>query len=120
MEVRDHILHDVRSAKFFSVMADECTDVSASKQMSICLRFVDETQPCQAEVREKFIGFIRLENTDADSICKGILEFLQECNLDIGNLRGQGYDGASVMAGKVSGVSARILKQQPKAFYCHC
>ena len=101
-------------------MANECTDVSASKQMSICLRFVDETQPCQAEVREKFIGFIRLENTDADSICKGILEFLQECNLDIGNLRGQGYDGASVMAGKVSGVSARILKQQPKAFYCHC
>lgn len=24
------------------------------------------------------------------------------------------------MAGKVSGVLAQILQQQPKAFYCHC
>lgn len=56
-------------------MADECTDVSTFEQMSICLCFVDESHSCQAEVREEFIGFIQLENTDADSITKGILGF---------------------------------------------
>ena len=101
-------------------MADESTDVSTLEQMSICLRFVDESHPHQPEVREEFIGFVQLEKTDADSISKSILEFLENCNLDISNLRGQGYDGASVMAGKVSGVSAQILHRQPKALYCHC
>ena len=50
----------------FSIIADECTDVLASKQMFIYLCFVDETQPCQPEVGEKFIGFIQLEYTDAE------------------------------------------------------
>lgn len=109
LEIRDHILDEVRSVKFFSVMADESTDVSTLEQMSICLRFVDESHPSQPEVREEFSGFIQLENTNADSISRSILEFLENCNLDIGNLRGQGYDGASVMAGKVSGVSVLSL-----------
>lgn len=39
---------------------------------------------------------------------------------DIGTLRGQGYDGVSVMAGKVTGVSAQSLQQQPKVLYFHC
>jgi len=119
-EVRDCILDDVRSAKFFSVMADECTDVSTVEQMSICLRFVDESNPRQPEVREEFVGFIELESTTADCITKEILKFLGLCSLDISNLRGQGYDGASAMAGKVSGVSTQILQKQPKALYCHC
>ena len=119
-EVRDCILEDVKSAKFFSVMADECTNISIIKQMSICLRFVDERNPCQPEVREELVGIVDLESTTADCIAKEILKFLGLCSLEISNLGGQGYDGASVMAGKVSGVSTQILKKQPKALYCHC
>ena len=48
------------------------------------------------------------------------MEFIRDCNLDVANLRGQGYDGAYVMAGKVSGVATQILRQQPKAMYYHC
>ena len=44
---------------------------------------------------------------------------LENCNLDISNLQGQGYDGALVIAGKVPGVSAHILHQQPKALQGH-
>ena len=33
------------------------------------------------------------------------MEFIRDCNLDVANLRGLGYDGTSVMAGKVSGVA---------------
>ena len=48
------------------------------------------------------------------------MEFIRVCNLDVANLRGQEYDGASVMAGEVSSVATQILRQQPKAMYYHC
>ena len=105
--VKESILNDVRSAGWFSVMADECTDVATLEQMSICIRFVDRKT---LQVREEFVGFVQLDNTDAASISTAILPFLKECNLSIGSLRGQVYDGASVMAGKASGVSTRILE----------
>ena len=41
-------------------------------------------------------------------------------NLDIQNCRGQGYDGAGVVAGKVNGLAALFLKENPKALYTHC
>uniref|UniRef100_A0A1A8U647 HAT C-terminal dimerisation domain-containing protein n=2 Tax=Nothobranchius furzeri TaxID=105023 RepID=A0A1A8U647_NOTFU len=36
------------------------------------------------------------------------------------NLIGQGYDGATVMSGKHSGVAARIKEKANNAFYVHC
>ncbi len=116
MEVRDSILSEIRSAGWYSLMADECTDVATIEQMSICIRFVDD----KPEVREEFLGFVKLDSADAVTISASLLSFLSSCNLDLSHLRGQGYDGASVMAGKVSGVSARILEEQPRAMYVHC
>ena len=116
MELRDSILCEIMSAEWYSVMADECTDVATIEQMSICIRFVDD----KPEVREEFLGFVKLDRTDAETISASLLSFLSSCNLDLSNLRGQGYDGAAVMAGNVSGVSARILEQQPRALYLHC
>ena len=116
MEVRDSILGEIRSAGWYSVMADECTDVATIEQMSVCIRFVDD----KPEVCEEFLGFVRLDGTNAESISTSLLSFLNGCNLDLSTLRSQGYDGASVMAGKVSGVSAKILQRQPHAWYFHC
>lgn len=36
------------------------------------------------------------------------------------NLVGQGYDGASVMSGRYSGVAARIKAEAKYAVYVHC
>ena len=80
---------------------------------------MDETLS-PAVVREEFIGFVELQNTDSTTISKAILSILKSCNLDVANLRGQGYDGAAVMAGKVSGVCTQIQKVQPGASYHHC
>jgi len=71
-------------------------------------KVVDERNPPQPEVQEEFVGFIELESTTVDCIAKEILGL---CSLDIRNLRGLGYDGASVMAGKVSGVSTQSSPQ---------
>lgn len=50
-----------------------------------------------------------------------IIDCLEKHGLDYrNNLVGQGYDGASVMSGKHSGVSARIKNSARFAFYVHC
>ena len=119
LEIRDSILKDVRAAKWYSIMADESTDSATVEQMSLCIRFFDDTLN-EPLIREEFISFVPLENASAESITDAILKKLSECNLDVKNLRGQGYDGASVMSGKVSGVSSRIMQVQPRATYHHC
>lgn len=83
--------------------------------MSICIRFVEDSY-----IREEFIGFVELTKTDAETISQSILFCMEQWGLDITKLRGQGYDGASVMSGHVSGVQSRIREVSPKAVYVHC
>ncbi len=94
-------------------------DESTIEQMSICIRYI-QAYDGTFEAREEFIGFVELEETNAACISASIIDFLKDCDLDLNNLRGQGYDGASVMSGKVSGVCTRIQRIQPRAFYHHC
>lgn len=84
----------------------------------LCIRYLERigTSGEEFEVREEFIGFVEL---DAESISRKIVEYLKKCELDLCNLRGQGYDGATVMSGKVSGVCTWIQQIQPRALYHH-
>ena len=45
---------------------------------------------------------------------------LEELGLSLGDLRGQGYDGASTMSGEKSGVQKQLRDIQPKTLYTHC
>ena len=56
----------------------------------------------------------------ADSLSKIILKFIQDCGLYLNNLVGQGYDGAAVMSGAVSGVQKIIHDKTPYGFYVQC
>lgn len=42
------------------------------------------------------------------------------CSLPLSNSHGQAYDGASNMAGHVTGVAKRVLDEYPKAHFVHC
>jgi len=42
------------------------------------------------------------------------------CGVDCNYLYGQGYDGASNMAGHMQGVQAHVRAMYPKALYIHC
>ena len=57
---------------------------------------------------------------DAASLTKYILGVLSELQLHIEHCVSQCYDGASVMRGSISGVSARIKELNNKAVYIHC
>ena len=87
--IRESIVHDCQLAHFFTILADETTDVSTTEQLSICVRFVD-TSGSQVKLREDFLGFIAVTSTTGESIAEVILSALEKRGLDIGLLRGQG------------------------------
>jgi hAT family C-terminal dimerisation region len=56
-----------------------------------------------------------------DVLARLMVENLQQCELDIACLVGQGYDGASSMSGQYNGVQAIIrTNYAPHALYVHC
>ena len=70
----------------------------------------------ELELEEHFLGFYALTRFDTDHVCLCILDMLQQFNLSVKNLRGQCYDGVTVMAGCVNGVASRIL-EKTRDFY---
>ena len=96
---------------------DEATDCSFKEQVSICFKHVDTNS---LEVHEEFVGLYETENTTADTLTKIIKDVICRLGLDLNDCRGQGYDGASNMSGRLSRVRARISAEYPKALYIHC
>ncbi|XP_052181936.1 uncharacterized protein LOC127794728 [Diospyros lotus] len=101
---------------FFSILVDESRDVSTKKQMSIVLRYVNNS----GQVNERFIGFEHVSSTTALSLKAAINKTFSKYNLSLSRLRGQGYDGTSNMQGEFNGLKSLILKENPCAFYIHC
>ena len=100
----------------FAIIVDEVTDVHANQEvLSVCLRFLDNLNPEQPEVKEVFFDFVYLDKTDGVSISRAIIECLSKRGIDITKARGQAYDGASAMSSYRVGVQARI-----RALYVHC
>ncbi|KAJ8020062.1 Zinc finger MYM-type protein 1 [Holothuria leucospilota] len=58
------IADSVSHAKFFSILADECTDASNKEQLTICLRWIDQA----LEPNEDFVGFCEISNIMANTI----------------------------------------------------
>ena len=86
--------------------------------MPLVIRYVDGSNIIQ----ERFIKFIHCnEGVSGEALKDKIIDCLvNELNLDVENCRGQCYDGAGNMAGKYSGVAARILNLNPLALFTHC
>ncbi len=57
---------------------------------------------------------------NAESIYSALIEFLKDKELQVSNIVGMGFDGASTFSGKKTGVQARIKKVAPHALYVHC
>ena len=114
--IRQGILDEVTAAKYFTLMADEAE--SHNKQiMPLCVRFVDKYD----NIREEFLEFCSLKRITGEAIAgREIKDKCTQFHLDLADLRGQCYDGASCMSGSKNGVQAIIMRDAPKAAYVHC
>ncbi|KAJ0495399.1 putative transcription factor and/or regulators TTF-type(Zn) family [Helianthus annuus] len=100
----------------FSLLVDESRDISKKEQMAVVLRFVDKL----GFVKERYIGVVHVMETTALSLKSAIDELFAHRNLNLGRVRGQGYDGASNMSGEFNGLKTLILKENSSAYYVHC
>uniref|UniRef100_A0A1X7T6Z4 DUF4371 domain-containing protein n=1 Tax=Amphimedon queenslandica TaxID=400682 RepID=A0A1X7T6Z4_AMPQE len=117
-QVRSNVICNVQAAKWFTVIADEVTDVSNKEIISIVLRYVNSETLI---IHEDLVGFFECDTgITGRALADKITATLKDFHLNLSFLRGQGYDGAGNMAGSVKGTAALITEEYPLALYLHC
>ena len=108
-------MNSLRCSPFFSVLADECQDISTQKEQSICCRWLVNGCP-----EEHFLTVLYVKSTDAETISATITSFISENNLDCRRVVGQGYNGAATFSGSQTGVQWRIRVHAAHVLFIHC
>ena len=116
LHILRQICSDIAKNGFFTIMADECTDVSNKEQFVICIRWVDNTLTSHEDV----IGLYNVETIDACTLFSTIEDVLLRMNLTVSQCRGQCYDGASNMVGCRKGVATQLARKEKRAVLTHC
>jgi len=85
-----NIFSEVQKAKYYSVIADEVADIGNKEQLSILVHYA--LNNC---VKEVFLDYVQLDRITGKEIADAILSKLELWELNVGDLRGQRYDGSS-------------------------
>ena len=96
--VEESLLKLLHKAPSFSIMADECNNVTTIEELTICCRWVESGVP-----EEHFIEILPFKKANAGSIYCA-LENYREKNIQLGRLIGMGFDGAATFFGNKTGV----------------
>jgi hypothetical protein len=117
--IKSEIIRKIKRAKYFYVILDCTPDASHQEQMSLIIRYVDSSSD-NISIEEFFLGFLDVNDTTGQALFEVLENELKCLDLDIDDVRGQGYDNGSNMKGKHQGVQRRLLDVNPRAFYSAC
>ncbi|CAA2984694.1 zinc finger MYM-type 1-like [Olea europaea subsp. europaea] len=118
-EVRSSIVKKVKHAKYFAVILGCTLDANQEEQMFLIVRFVDDSATLPT-VEEHWLEFLKVDNTTELGLATELEKVLIKLDLDIDDIRGQGYDSVSNVSGKHKGVQRRVCEMNPRAFYTPC
>lgn len=105
----------MQESKIFLIVIDETADVSHPEQVSFVVRYAHTRK-----TRERFIQVCNMHSTSRDAQGNLVVALLEQNDLEIENVQGEGYNWAANMSGHCTGLqSQKILKQNPKAKYVH-
>lgn len=112
-------LLSVKAANSFTLHVDESTDISKTK---LLLLYTQHVNTSDQVVEQGFRKVLALERTDAEALCKAILDYFEEKGIDGTKMVMLTSDGANVMLGWQNGTTARIKRalncSHVIAFHC--
>jgi uncharacterized protein YsxB (DUF464 family) len=114
--VKLDIVRKIQTSPRFSIICDETTDISTTKQLIVYIKAITDN----ANIETFFLALKELPDADANSITLKLQETLEENGLELSHCCGLGSDGASVMTGIHTGVSAQLKSLQPTLVSVHC
>ena len=109
------ICKDVRDSGWYGIIIDETSDISRDEQVSFCLSYI-----ANGSKKEAFVGFHATKTTDGETLYQLVKEVMNKLQLELQNIVGECFDGASNTSGVNKGLSARMKECSPLAIYVHC
>lgn len=97
----ESLLKRLHKAPFYSLVADECADITTVEDLAIF-------SCCRVEVGH-FLDIVLLKKADAKTIYSTLVDFLMQKNIQLSKLVGMGFDGAT-FSGKHNGVQSLLKK----------
>lgn len=120
-KVLKEILLSVKKSKYYAIIVDSTPDISRKEQVTLILRYVAlKEKTNEYEIKESFIEFVEVTDKSGVGIADVIIQELERFELNVFDLRGQGYDNGANMEGKNVGVQRIILNKNPRAFFVPC
>nr|XP_047135465.1 uncharacterized protein LOC101239472 [Hydra vulgaris] len=118
IEAGDKVLeHHIRSAPKNATYISKTTQ---NELIECCGKTIKEVLINKIK-KSDFLQFIECKSgTTGLSLGQNIVSAIDDLGLDIQKCRGQGYDGAGAMSGKLKGISSRIKFINSKAIFVHC
>ena len=115
-ESLDEIVEILKVQKF-SLLLDESTDVSNTKQLAVVVRIVNKEKEI---VEDKFLHLLDVEDCSAESLFQIIKQFFEKHGIPFENMVGYAADNASVMMGNMGGLKAKFKSILPNLFVIGC
>jgi hypothetical protein len=111
---RDQIISDLKKCRYFSIMLDESTDNTTTKQLIIYVKYL-----LDGILFTKFLGIIPLKNFTSIGLYIALANFLKPYDI-LQKIVFICTDGAPVMRSTNEGLAGHIIKDNPYAKSFHC
>ena len=120
-EVRQCVVKEVISAKYYAIIVDATPDVAHVEQTTFVLRYLLKAD-CgnEYEIKERFLRFVNCNEKTGEQIAAMILETLRDNHIPIQDCRAQAYDNGANMSEKYNGAQRHILDNNALCLFSPC
>lgn len=113
---REELLKDMTAAQY-SLIVDESTDVSCTKELAVVARFFSRSK---RDFLTAFLGLVPVTDASAEGLFSELKALLDACKLNIKCCVGIGTDGASVMCGQHNSLYTKMKAENARLVLVKC